>query len=153
MSNGMTNYLRNSVIDWLHRSGGFVPPATMYVRLVTTTPTQSAAGAEVVFTGYAPVAIASTPAAWSATNLDGSTLTPSTGTTGTTSNNAAINFGTAGSAANAPVTHWELWDAATGGNRLLWGEIVDGAGVVTPRSIFSGDPVNFPASFLRVLWG
>lgn len=153
MSYGMTNYLRNKLVDWFHRNIAYTPPATTYVRLVTSTPSVASAGTPVAFTGYAAVAIASTAAAWAATNADGSTLNPSSGTNGTTSNNAIIDYGVAGSAGSAPVTHWEVWDEATGGNRLYWGEIVNAAGVLTPRSISNGDPVSFPASYLRLTWG
>lgn len=152
MSYGMTNYLRNKIVDWFHRGVSYTPPATTYVRLVTTTPTAAAAGTEVAFTGYAAQAIAQSTTAWAATNADASTTNPSSGTGGTTSNNAIVNFGTAGSAGSAAVTHWELWDAATGGNRLMWGEIVDGTGTPAPRTIASGDPVSFPISYFRVGW-
>jgi hypothetical protein len=153
MSYGLTNYFRNRLVDWALRGIAFTPPSTLFIRLVTTTPNAAAAGTEVAFTGYAPVSIASSAAAWAATNADGSTANPSTGTTGTTSNNGVLNYGTAGSAGSAPVTHWEAWDAASGGNRLFWGEIVDGTGTLTPRSISSGDLVSFPAAYLRVVWG
>lgn len=153
MSYGMTNYLRNKLVDWYHRGVAHTPPANHYIRLVTTTPNAAAAGTEVTFTGYAAQAIAQSTTAWAATNADGSTANPSSGTNGTTSNNAIVNFGTAGSAGSAAVTHWEAWDAATGGNRLYWGEIVDGTGTPAPRTIASGDPVGFPISYLRVTWG
>lgn len=148
---GMTNYLRNKVVDWLHRGQSFTPPSTLYVRLCSTAPTAAAAGTELTGTGYLPVAIASTLAAWAATNADGSTTNPSSGTNGTTSNNGVIDFGTAGSSWGT-ASHWELWDDDTGGNRLFYGEIVDGAGTPAPRSIANGDPVSFPISALRVIW-
>lgn len=152
MSYGMSNYLRNKIIDWFHRGVAFTPPSTHYIRLVVNTPTSSLAGVEVAYTGYAPVAIAATTSAWAATNADASTTNPSSGTSGTTSNNAILNFGTATSSGSAAVTHWEAWDAASGGNRLYWGEIVDGSGTLTPRTISNGDPVSFPISYLRVSW-
>lgn len=149
---GFTNYLRNKLVDWFHRGVAFTPPDPLYVRLVSTTPTAAAAGTELSGTGYAAVSIAKSTTAWAATNADASTTNPSSGTNGTTSNNAVVNFGTAGSAWGT-ASHWEIWDAATGGNRLLYGEIVDGAGTPTPRSIANGDPVSFPISALRVIWG
>jgi hypothetical protein len=153
MSFGMTNYLRNKLVDWFHRGVAFTPPATVWIRLVTTTPTAATAGTAVSFTGYAPQPIASSTTAWAATNADGSSTNPSSGTNGTTSNNAVVNYGTAGSAGSAAVTHWEAWDASSGGNRLYWGEIVDGTGAPAPRTIAAGDPVSFPISYLRVTWG
>jgi len=148
---GMTNYLRNKLVDWFHRGVAFTPPATLYLRLVSTTPTPASAGTELSGSGYAPVSIAQSTTAWAATNADGSTTNPSSGTNGTTSNNAILDFGTA-AAAWGTASHWELWDAASGGNRCLYGEIVDGSGVATPRSIAAGDPVSFPISALRVIW-
>lgn len=148
---GFTNYLRNKLVDWFHRGVEFTPPDPVYIRLVSTTPTPAAAGTEISGTGYAAVSVAKSTTAWAATNADGSTTNPSSGTNGTTSNNAVINFGTAGSAWGT-VTHWEMWDAATSGNRLMYGEIVDGAGTPTPRSIANGDPVSFPISALRAIW-
>lgn len=148
---GMTNYLRNKVVDWSVRGQAFSPPATLYVRLCTTTPTAAAAGTEVSGSGYAPVAITSNSTNWAATNAAGSTTVPSSGTSGTTSNNAAVNFGTAGGSWGT-VSHWELWDASSGGNRLFYGTIVDGAGAPAPKSIVSGDPVSFPISALRLVW-
>jgi hypothetical protein len=153
MSFGMTNYLRNKLVDWFHRGVAFAPPSTVHIRLVTGTPTAATAGTEISFTGYTPQAIVSATTAWAATNADGSTANPSSGTNGTTSNNAVVNYGTAGSAGSATVTHWEAWDAASGGNRLYWGEIVDGTGAYAPRTIAAGDPVSFPISYLRVTWG
>ena len=148
---GMTNYLRNKVVDWFHRGVAFTPPDPLYLRLCSTAPSAAAAGTELTGTGYAAVSIAKSTTAWAATNADASTANPSTGTNGTTSNNAVVNFGTAGSAWTT-ASHWELWDAASGGNRCLYGEIVDGAGSPSPRSIASGDPVSFPISALRVIW-
>lgn len=149
---GMTNYLRNKIVDWFHRGQSFTPPATMYVRLCSTAPTAAAAGTELTGTGYAPEAITSSTTAWAATNADGSTANPSTGTNGTTSNNVIIDFGTAGGAWGT-ASHWELWDASSGGNRLLYGVIVDASGSPAPRSIAAGDPVSFPIGALRVIWG
>lgn len=148
---GFTNYFRNKLVDWFHRGVAFTPPDPLYVRLVSTTPTPAAAGTELSGTGYAAVSIAKSTTAWAATNADASTTNPSSGTNGTTSNNAIVDFGTAGSAWGT-ASHWEIWDAPTGGNRLIYGEIVDGAGTPTPRSIALGDPVSFPISALRVIW-
>lgn len=150
---GFTNYLRNKLIDWFHRAEAFTPPASVYVALVTSAPTAATAGTEVSTGGgsnYSRVEVASSLLNWAGTQAALST-TASTGTTGLTSNNSQINFGTAGTAWGT-VSHWELYDAATSGNRLLFGTIVDGNGAASPRSIASGDPVSFPASSLQITW-
>lgn len=148
---GMSNYLRNKIVDWFHRGVAYTPPATVYVALCSTAPTPSAAGTELSGTGYARQAVASSTAAWAATNGAGTTTNPSSGTTGTTSNNAAIDFGNAG-AAWGTAAYWETYDASSGGNRLTYGTIVDGAGTPSPRVINNGDPVKFPAGSLKQAW-
>lgn len=148
---GLTNYLRNKLVDWFHRGVAFTPPDPVYITLVSTTPTPSAGGTELSGSGFARVSVAKSTTAWAATNADGSTSGTSSGTNGTTSNNAIIDFGTA-AAAWGTATHWEMYDASTAGNRLMYGTIVDGLGVATPRSIALGDPVSFPISALRPIW-
>lgn len=149
---GMSNYLRNKIIDWFHRGVSFTPPATVYVALCSTAPTASTAGTELSGTSYARVAVAQGTTEWAATNGDTTTTNPSTGTTGTTSNNADVDFGTAGAGGWGTASHWETYDASTGGNRLQYGTIVDGGGTPTPRTIGAGDPVKFPISTLRFNW-
>lgn len=152
MAAGFSDYLRNKLIDLIHRGVAFTPPATIYIALVKTTPNAATGGTEVTGTGYARVALAQSTAAMAATNADGSTAATSSGTSGTTSNNAAVSFGTAGGAWGT-VTYWEAYDASSGGNRLMWGQIVDAGGVAAPRTISNGDPVSFPISALRIIWG
>lgn len=86
---------------------------------------------------------------WSGTQLGGSTVA-SNGTTGTIANNVECDLGLSPVAGTA--SHWEAYDAPTGGNRCFWGVITDGAGTPTPRSIAIGDPVVFPIGALQVQW-
>lgn len=151
MAAGLTNYLRNKIVDWLLRGQSYTPPTNVYVELVSTTPSAAGAGTPLSGSGYARVGIACSTTAWAATNGDTTTTNPSSGTTGTTSNNAVVNFGTA-AADWGTATHFELYDASTSGNRLLFGVIVDGAGNPSPRSIVNGDPVTFPISSLKIIW-
>ena len=148
---GMTNYLINKIIDWFHRGQSWSPPATVYIELCSTTPTASSAALALSGTGYSRIAIASSLINWSGTQADGTTAA-SSGTSGTTSNNVAIDFGVA-PAAWGTASHWEAYDAASSGNRLYFGTIVNGVGVPTPRVINVGDPVSFPPASLRVQWG
>lgn len=147
---GMTNYLRNKILDWFHRGESFTPPASVWITLVSTTPSAATAGTELTGTGYARQEIESTLTAWAGTHGPG-TDDVSSGTSGITSNNEIIDFGTAGSVWGV-TTHWELYDASSGGNRLMYGSIVDVSGVPVSRSINSGDPVSFPTSALTVPW-
>ena len=69
----MTDYLENKIIDWLLRGQTFTPPATAYVALYTTAPTDSTAGTEVSGGSYARVAVTSSLANWAGTQSAGST--------------------------------------------------------------------------------
>lgn len=148
----LSNYLRNKIVDWFHRAQAFTPPATVYIALYTSAPSAATAGTEVSTsgTGYARVGIASSLLNWAGTDAALSTAV-STGTTGTTSNNSSVSYGTA-TTGWGTISHWEAYDAATGGNRLFYGTIVDGTGAASPRSVAAGDPVSFPASALAVNW-
>src|SRR5574337_1092901 len=141
---GFSNFLRNKIIDWFHRQQSYAPPNTVYIELCATAPTPSVAGLALVGSGYGRVAIANSLANWAGTQADGSTGV-SSGTSGTTSNNVVIDYGIA--PANwGTAAYWEMYDAVSGGNRLIYGEIVNGVGDPTPRVIATGDPVSFPVS-------
>ena len=135
-----TNYLENKIIDWLFRGQTFTPPATLYVALFTVAPSDTGGGTEVSGGSYARVAVTSSLANWAGTQSAGSTVA-SSGTGGTTSNNAAITF-------PAPTANWgqavsfRVWDAASGGNAWLCQTLT------TPKTINSGDaaPVFNPAA-------
>jgi hypothetical protein len=115
----MSNYLENKLIDWLLRAQAFTPPATTYVGLFTASPADAGGGTEVSGGNYARAAIVSGLTQWAGTQSSGSTVA-SSGTGGTTSNNAAVTF-------NAPSANWGtivavgLFDALTVGNLLFFG--------------------------------
>lgn len=141
-----TNYAENALVDWFLR-GATAPtlPASWHVALLTAAADAEAGTlTECAGTGYARVAVARSTSAFSATNAAGSTAATSTGTGGRSSNNAVIDFGTAGGADWGTVTHVALFDAGTGGN--AW--IVQA--LTTSKAINSGDPVTFPADALGV---
>lgn len=115
---GMTDYLANKLIDLIFRAQAFSWPATTYVRLVTSTPTNASGGIEVSGGAYARQALTSSLAALSGTQGAGTTVA-SSGTGGRFSNNAALTW--AAPTANwGTVTHVETLDALSGGNRLWW---------------------------------
>ncbi len=137
----LSSYTINHVIDWFFRGQTFTPPATIYVALATTTPTQAACGTEVSGGSYARVAVTSSLTNWAGTQAAGST-TASTGTSGQTSNNATITF-------PSPTANWGsitafcIFDAATGGNYL------GGALLTTAKTVNALDPApSFAVSAL-----
>lgn len=135
------DFAENKIIDWFFRAqalgitgasaGAGSGPATLYVGLLTVTPSDSAAGTEVTGGAYARVAVTSSLANWAGTQSAGST-TASSGSSGTTSNNNAITF-------PAPTANWgtivafALYDAASGGNLLIWGPLT------TAKTVNNGD--------------
>ncbi len=112
----LTDYAENKIVDAVLRGQTLGAPATGYVGLFTTCPTDSTAGTEVSGGSYARVAVTSSLANWAGTQSAGST-TASSGTGGTTSNNGAITF-PAPTASWGTVTCWGIFDASTSGN--LW---------------------------------
>lgn len=136
-----SNYLENKIIDWLFRGQTFTPPATLYVALFTVAPSDTGGGTEVTGGAYARVAVTSSLANWAGTQSAGSTVA-SSGTGGTTSNNAAITF-------PAPTANWGsivafgIFDAATAGNLLIYGTLN------TAKTVNNGDAApSFPAAAL-----
>lgn len=135
----LSNYLENKLLDWLLRGQTYTAPTTLYFGLMTVTPDDAGGGTEVPFSGgYSRVGVACSLANFAGTQGPGTT-DYSTGTSGITSNNIAIQFG-------APTANWGtivaigVYDAPTGGNLLLWGP------VVPSKVINSGDlPPQFAA--------
>ena len=112
-----SNYLINHMLDFVLRAQAFTPPTTVFFALATTTGSPAACGTEVTGGSYARVAYTSSLTNWAGTQ--GATTTAvSSGTSGTTSNNAVITF-------PAPTANWGtvvefcVFDAATGGNLLF----------------------------------
>lgn len=126
----LTDYAENKVIDGLLRGQAYTP-ANTYVGMLTAAPSDSAAGTEVTGGSYARVQVASSLANWAGTQSAGST-TASSGASGTTSNNNAVTF-PAPTANWGLITHFAVYDAASGGNMLFY------AALTTPKTVNNGD--------------
>lgn len=131
----LTDFAENKLIDATLRAQAIGTPATWYVALYTTCPTDSTGGTEVTGGSYARVAVTAGLAAFAGTQSAGST-TASSGTGGTTSNNAAWNF-TTPTAGWGTVTCWAITDASTAGNIWIY------SALTTSKTINSGDSVSF----------
>ena len=134
-----TDFLENRMIDWFFRGQTYTPPASFHFALFTAAPTDAGGGTEVSGGGYARVSVARTLAAWAGTQGPGTTVA-SNGSSGTTSNNGVITFA-------APTANWGqivavgVFDAATGGNLLLYGALQQ------PKTVNAGDAApSFPAA-------
>lgn len=133
----LTDYAENKIVDAVMRGQTLGAPATWYVALYTVCPTDSTAGTEVTGGSYARVAVTAGLTQWAGTQSAGST-TASSGTGGTTSNNATISFPTP-TAGWGTVVCWGLTDAASSGNVWIY------SALTVNKTINNGDTVSFSA--------
>jgi hypothetical protein len=138
----MSDYLENKLVDQIFRGQAYTFPSTLYVGLLTATPSDVGGGTEVSGNAYARVAITNSLANWAGTQGAATTLA-STGTTGTTSNNTAVTFPTP-TATWGTVVAFGIWDASTSGNLLFYGTLT------ISKTINQSDTVTFPAASLSL---
>lgn len=138
----MSDYLENKLIDQIFRGQAFSFPSTLYVGLFTANPSDTGGGTEITGNNYARVSVAASLANFAGTQGAGTTAA-SSGTGGTTSNNASLTFPTP-SATWGTVTGFGIYDAASGGNLLWYGALS------INKTINQGDTVTFPAASLSI---
>lgn len=129
---GVTDYTENKVVDHIFRATAWTAPTVLCVALTTSAPSDSAAGTEASYTGYARGCLNPSTSNWKSTN--GTTSGASSGTSGQTCNASTITFGSAATSGPTVVTHFELWDASSSGNRLYYGTLT------ASKTINNGDP-------------
>ncbi|MFT3992449.1 MAG: hypothetical protein QM680_13675 [Luteolibacter sp.] len=127
---GFSNYLENKVADHVLGGSDFTRPATVYVALYTATPTDSGGGTELSGGGYARATMTNNSTSWPASS------------SGLKRNGVAITFPTA-SASWGTVVAFGIFDASSGGNLLVWGELD------VAKSVESGDTPSFGISALQ----
>lgn len=113
----LSDLAENKSVDVALRGQTYTWPATQYWGLTTDACTDSSNGTEPSGNGYARIAYTASLANWSGTQSAGST-TASSGTGGTTSNNAAITAPTS-TGAWGTLQATRMYDASTAGNMLL----------------------------------
>lgn len=138
----MSDYLENKLIDQIFRGQSAPTTTTLYVGLLTAAPSDSGGGTEVSGGSYARVAVSSSLSNWAGTQSAGSTVA-SSGSSGQTSNNGAITFPTP-TAGWGTVTHFGIYDAASGGNLLFYGALT------IAKTVNQADTVTFPAASLSI---
>ena len=121
-----SDYLAVKQLNNALRGIAYTPPTTLFAALFTTTPTSAGGGVEVATGSYARQ-----PVTFSAP-----------------SGNQCLSSG--GTYFNIPTLDWgnivgaALFDASTTGNMLYFGDLV------TPRIVYAGDPVFFPAGYFAI---
>jgi hypothetical protein len=125
----LSNYLEEKIVEHFLRNSAVASPATVYLALFTSDPTETGSGTEASYVNYARQ-----PAAWTA--LDGN---------GQTKNTTTVTFPANGNAsASVVVTHAALFDAATGGNMLLHGALA------SSKTLQVGDVLSFAPNALTL---
>lgn len=125
-----SDYLENIIIDHMFRARTFAKPAALYMALFTAAPTDAGGGTEVAGGSYARVNLAPSDTNWTATQ--GGTTGNSSGNGGQTANAVSIVF-PAPTGNWGTISHFGIFDAASGGNLLVWDALT------TPRTVNSGD--------------
>lgn len=135
---GFTDAVERAILDHILSDPPWTPPATLYVGLSSTTPTDAGTGFTEPAGSYARVA--TTGADWSAA----SATAPAVKT-----NAVELTFPTATTdwSAAANLTHFGLFDAASGGALLVWGALT------TPKPVRAGDLARFAAGALVLQLG
>lgn len=133
--------------SWGTTNGGTTTDGTVTWTEQTTALLASTMPTEANYTGYTRVAVAAGAGAsgWAATNAPGSTVTPSTGTSGQSSNNGVITFGAPTSSQAGQIVLAAFYDASTGGDMIYW------AVLTAPKTINNGDAApSFPAGAFTI---
>ena len=119
MPGSKSDYLENKLLDHVLTNTAYTSPSDVYVGLYTVAPTDAGGGTEVSGNGYARESVSF-----------------ATASSGATSNDAEVEFGTP-SATWGSVVAFGIFDQLTSGNLLYWGDLT------TPKTINSGDTVKF----------
>jgi len=127
-----SDYLESKVLDHLLGRTTYTAPATVYVALYTTAPTDAGGGTEVSGGGYARKAVTNDATNWPAASSS------------TKSNGTAIAFAEA-TADWGTVVAFGLFDAAIDGNLLYWGELSQ------PVAVGSGVTATFAVGALTLI--
>lgn len=127
-----SDYLENKVLDHVLGGGDYTRPATVYVALYTSAPTDSGGGTEVSGGSYARVAVTNNATNWPAASG------------GSKANGTTIVFPEA-TADWGTVVAFGLFDAAIGGNLLYWGELSQN------QAVNSGSIAGFAIGALTIL--
>lgn len=122
----MSNFLENALINATLRATTYTSPATVYVSLWTTDPTDAGSGTEVSGGSYARTAV-----------------TFGAPSNGVTTNSAAVEFPQA-TASWGTVAYFGINDASTGGNLLYHSP------VTTSKTIDTGDIFKFASGAISV---
>lgn len=124
MAGNLSNYLENKVLDHIFNILSYTAPTTLYLALYTVSPTETTAGTAVTGGSY-----------------ERKVITFAAANSGVSSNNANVDF------PNMPactVTAVAIFDAYSGGNMLMYGDLV------SPKNVDAGDTFRIAIGDLDV---
>lgn len=127
----MSEYLENVLGNVVLRGAQFSVPAGVYVGLFTSAPDEG--GKELAGEGYERREVKFSP--------------PSEA--GVFKSSTDVSFPQAKKAWGA-ITHYAIFDAASGGHLLVWGILADDDGKPEPKTVNAGDIFKFLANDLTV---
>lgn len=136
---GFTDATEQAILDGLFNDPAWTPPATLYLALSSTTPTE-AGGNFTEPSGGAYARVSTTAADWSAAS--GTAPAQKTNTATKTFPTASANW-----VSGSNLTHFGIYDASNAGNLLCWGALT------TAKPVLSGDTASFAASALVIKLG
>lgn len=122
-----SDYLENKILDHIVGGGDYTRPANLYFAFFTVAPTDAGGGTEVSGNGYARVAMTN-----NSTNFPAASG-------GSKTNGVAIVFPTA-TGNWGTITHYGVFDAASGGNLLFHGALS------ASKLVENGDTPSYPVS-------
>lgn len=134
----MTDYLKKKLLDHCLGVASYTMPTTVYLALSTTNPTKTGSTAgEIVGNGYARQSI---------------TFSAATLGTGSTSNSSDVTFPIP-TASWGTIAYIGIMDAATGGNMLWYGQLLDSQGTPITKTVTTSDQLKLSATKLSVSLG
>lgn len=128
---GKSTYLQNKILNFIFNGGAYTPPATVYIALYTSAPTDAGGGTEVSGGSYARA------------NITCNTTNFPTTTTSVIQNAVAQVFAQA-SAGWGTIVAFGIFDALTAGNLLYWGAISPS------KTVASGDTLSIAINQLQI---
>jgi hypothetical protein len=131
MAGSKSDYLENELLDHVLGNAAYSAPATVYVALFTSAPTDAGGGTEVSGGSYARVAVTNNDTNWPAASG------------GAKSNGTEITFPDA-TADWGTVVAFAIFDAASDGNMLYWAELTQS------KTVATGDTAKFAVGELDV---
>lgn len=124
-----SDYLEDKIVEHFLRNNAVASPVAVYLALFQSDPGEATGGTETAYTNYARQA-----STWTAKDASGQTK-----------NSATITFPANGNvSASVAITHAAIYDAAVGGNRLLYGPLA------ATKTLEVGDVLSFAANALTL---